>query len=99
MTTEMQFYVMGTLCLVVRALLLYRTWKVMQNFKRGLRGYFDEGHHYIDFWGTSTTKLLDTAQSQPVNSKLDHTMGMAGMTETDAGNLSSRSRINSSDFD
>merc|ERR1719474_1394132 len=68
-TTKPQFYVMSTLCLAVRIYLLYRTWKVMQNYNRGLRAYFDQTRYYFDFLGSSSGKLLDPARSHPVNAR------------------------------
>lgn len=100
MTTEMQFYVMGALCFIVRAMLLYRTWKVMQNFNRGLRMYFDSGsviHSNTTSSSSNSTKLLESVDTKPDE---QNTIGIAGVTIDDAAsNMSSRSRLNSSDFD
>ena len=36
-TSELQFFVLGTLALVVRGLCMFCTWRVLKNFDKGLR--------------------------------------------------------------
>eukprot|EP01084_Bolivina_argentea_P275223 469302_1 len=95
-TSKPQFFVLGAFCVIVRAIELVLTYKVSQNFGKGLREFFNAGDHYNDFWGGTNQHLLDdqrsivypdkTAQTQETNS-------------ASLGGMSSRSRLNSKDFD
>eukprot|EP01083_Nonionella_stella_P306809 1075998_1 len=96
-TSELQFFVLGTLALVVRALSMYWTWRVIGNFDKGLRQYFDQGGHYIDFWGQSNAKLLATDFVEHNGHRLSN--GIPRNKTSTGDGTSSRSRLNSEDFD
>ena len=95
-TSELQFYTLGSMALIIRSITLIMTLRVMRNFGKGLRSYFDQGSHYIDFWGQSNQNLLGETVDDVEE----------GFFDKDAGNnldgmsgMSSRSRIESDDFD
>jgi len=100
--TEAQFFVMGALALICRVFTLYWTWRVMRNFDKGLRSYFDQGGHYIDIWGGSQQQLLAPEPAgnvvSPVMAGNNNSSMYGGNNDADGG-MSSRSRIHSDDFD
>merc|ERR1712154_185624 len=59
--TEMhaQYFVMICLCCLIRSVVLYYLYHVMQNYGKGLKPYF-KANGDLDFWGLGNKALLGT---------------------------------------
>eukprot|EP01084_Bolivina_argentea_P254940 428702_1 len=95
-TSEPQFFVLSTLAIIVRALSMFWTYKVINNFDKGLRQYFDQGSHYIDFWKSNQQLLAPNSDyDKPIGA--GQAQGQQNSKQTDG--MTSKSRIHSDDFD
>ena len=108
--SHVQYYVMITLCCLIRCVVMFYVHRVMGNYGKGLKPFF-ENDGDSGFWGSGNKKLLgsedDLELGDPSSHGLDnefsrdagHVTEMKAMKDTMSPMSESRSRINSDDFD